>query len=466
MAKGASISGFPEWLPSERVVEQRVIDTVRKIFELNGFIGIETRAVEEGASLLKKGETSKEIYLLSRLQDVGYESDTPIERRLGLHFDLTVPLSRYVVEHSGHLAFPFKRWQIQKVWRGERPQEGRFREFVQADIDVIGNGELEDHYEVELPLVMVQALEELRKFGLPKATVHANNRKLSEGFYRGLGLTDIEGVLREIDKLDKVGADEVIKLLVSECGADEQQARACLELAELTAKDGTQLREKFDELCTKHNIGQERDAYQLAREGLDTLAMIVDEAAITRPGSVIADLKIARGLDYYTGSVYETFLDGAEQLGSICSGGRYDSLASQGNKKYPGVGLSIGLSRLISYMLHTAGAQASRVSPAVVMVAVWNEDDRLECNHIAAHLRERGIAADVAPKAAKLGKQIKYADKLGIPYVWFPADTSVDAEGSDHDEVKNIITGEQVSADVKSWQPDSVYARQTVSLPN
>lgn len=464
MAKGASISGFPEWLPSERVVEQRVIDTVRKVFELNGFIGIETRAVEEGSSLLKKGETSKEIYLLSRLQEVGHESDTPIERRLGLHFDLTVPLSRYVVEHSGQLTFPFKRWQIQKVWRGERPQEGRFREFVQADIDVIGNGELEDHYEVELPLVMVQALEELRKFGLPKATVHANNRKLSEGFYRGLGLTDVEGVLREIDKLDKIGADEVVKLLVSECGATEVQARACLELAELTAADGKELLQKFDELCNKHDIAQDSDAYKLAREGLDTLAMIVDEAAITRPGSVIADLKIARGLDYYTGSVYETFLDGADQLGSICSGGRYDNLASQGNKKYPGVGLSIGLSRLVSYMLHTAGAHASRVSPAAVMVAVWNEDDRLNCNHIAAALRKRGIAADVAPKAAKLGKQIKYADKLGIPYVWFPADASGDGEGSDHDEVKNIITGEQVPADVKSWQPDTVYAQQTVSL--
>mgnify|MGYP000022457674 FL=1 len=159
-------------------MEQRVIDTLRKVFELNGFIGIETRAVETGASLLKKGETSKEIYLLSRLQEVGHESDTPIEERLGLHFDLTVPLSRYVVEHSGALAFPFKRWQIQKVWRGERPQEGRFREFVQADIDVIGAGDLPDHYEVELPLVMVSALEELRAYGLPKATVHANNRKV------------------------------------------------------------------------------------------------------------------------------------------------------------------------------------------------------------------------------------------------------------------------------------------------
>ncbi|NMN00354.1 histidine--tRNA ligase [Bifidobacterium sp. DSM 109958] len=441
-------------------MEQRVIDTLRRVFELNGFLGIETRAVEQGSSLLKKGETSKEIYLLSRLQEVGQENDTPVEERLGLHFDLTVPLSRYVVEHSGDLAFPFKRWQIQKVWRGERPQEGRFREFVQADIDVIGNGDLPDHYEVELPLVMVTALEQLREFGLPKATVHANNRKLSEGFYRGLGLTDIEGVLREIDKLDKIGADEVSKLLVEGCGASEAQARACLELAELTAANGTELAEKFDALCAAHGIATDgsNESYALAREGLDTLAMIVDEAARIRPGSVIADLKIARGLDYYTGSVYETFLDGAASLGSICSGGRYDNLASQGNRKYPGVGLSIGLSRLVSYMLHTAGAHASRVSPAAVLVAVWNEDERTASNRIADALRARGIAADVAPTAAKLGKQIKYADKLGIPYVWFPGQ---DGAG---DEVKNIVSGDQNPADATSWRPDTVVARQTVVI--
>ena len=443
-------------------MEQRVIDTLRNVFELNGFIGIETRAVEQGSSLLKKGETSKEIYLLSRLQEVGHESDTPIEDRLGLHFDLTVPLSRYVVEHSGDLAFPFKRWQIQKVWRGERPQEGRFREFVQADIDVIGNGDLPDHYEVELPLVMVSVLERLREFGLPKATVHANNRKLSEGFYRGLGLTDIEGVLREIDKLDKIGADEVAKLLVEGCGADEAQARACLELAELTAADGKELSDKFDALCAKHDIASDSDAYVLARQGLDTLAMIVDEAARIRPGSVIADLKIARGLDYYTGSVYETFLDGAAALGSICSGGRYDNLAEYyTEKQLPGVGISIGLTRLVSYMLHTAGAHANRVSPASVLVAVWNEADRSASNLIANQLRSRGIAADVAPTAAKLGKQIKYADKLGIPYVWFPADAS--EEGA-QDEVKNIITGDQRPADAQSWEPDTVYAQQTVTV--
>lgn len=466
MAKGASISGFPEWLPSERVVEQRVIDTVRGVFELNGFIGIETRAVEQGASLLKKGETSKEIYLLSRLQDVGHEESVPVEDRLGLHFDLTVPLSRYVVEHSGELTFPFKRWQMQKVWRGERPQEGRFREFVQADIDVVGNGELPEHYEVELPLVMVGALERLRGLGLPKATVHANNRKLSEGFYRGLGLTDIEGVLREIDKLDKIGADEVSKLLVDQCGADEDQARACLELADLRTSDGGELLSRFDDLCRIHSIGQDSPAYRLARQGLDTLAMIVDEAARIRPGCVIADLKIARGLDYYTGSVYETFLEGAPSLGSVCSGGRYDNLASQGNRRYPGVGLSIGLSRLVSYMLHTAGARPSRVSPAAVLVTVWNESDRHSSNVIADDLRARGIAADVAPSAVKIGKQIRYADRLGIPYVWFPAQVEQDSQGDPQagDEVKNIVTGEQERADSTSWEPDIVYAQQSINL--
>ena len=229
----------------------------------------------------------------------------------------------------------------------------------------------------------------------------------------------------------------------------------------MTAADGKELSDKFDALCAKHDIASDSDAYVLARQGLDTLAMIVDEAARIRPGSVIADLKIARGLDYYTGSVYETFLDGAAALGSICSGGRYDNLASQGNKKYPGVGLSIGLSRLVSYMLHTAGAHANRVSPASVLVAVWNEADRSASNLIANQLRSRGIAADVAPTAAKLGKQIKYADKLGIPYVWFPADAS--EEGA-QDEVKNIITGDQRPADAQSWEPDTVYAQQTVTV--
>ena len=465
MAKGASLSGFPEWLPQERVVEQQVMDTLRSIFELHGFLGIETRAVEKGSSLLKKGETSKEIYLLSRLQDLGNENDEPVEERLGLHFDLTVPLSRYVVENSGAIAFPFKRWQIQKVWRGERPQEGRFREFVQADIDVVGNGDLPSHYEVDVPLIMVEALEQLRAYGLPKATVHANNRKLSEGFYRGVGLTDIEGVLREIDKLDKIGADEVSRLLQEECGASADQAAACLQLAELSAADGSELREKFDALCEAQGVDKDGEAYALALDGLNTLGMIVDEAAAIRPGAVIADLKIARGLDYYTGSVYETFLEGVSSLGSVCSGGRYDNLATQGKKTYPGVGLSIGLSRLVSHMLGSAQASASRISPAAVLVAVWDEEHRAQSNAIAHALRSRGIATDVAPTAAKLGKQIKYADRLGIPYVWIPSTLDDNGENT-AEEVKNIITGEQIPADASVWAPQEEFAKRHVEVKN
>jgi histidyl-tRNA synthetase len=290
--------------------------------------------------------------------------------------------------------------------------------------------------------------------------VHANNRKLSEGFYRAVGLDDVEGVLREVDKLDKIGADEVSKLLVSECGANQTQAAACLELAEITTSDAAELSSRFDALCDKYGVNRDSDAYALAQQGLSTLAHIVADAASIRPGAVLADLKIARGLDYYTGSVYETFLDGAPQLGSICSGGRYDNLASQGKKKYPGVGLSIGLSRLLSYLLHSVGAQASRQSPAAVMVAVWDESSRDESNKIADALRSRGINTDVSPSDAKIGKQIKYASKLGIPYVWFPANDAGEEPAAN--QVKNIITGEQTDADSMSWIPDTVYAQQTI----
>ncbi len=463
MAKGATVSGFPEYLPQERAVEQKMKDIITEVFELNGFLGIETRAVETGASLLKKGETSKQIYLLSRLQDVGHEDDTPLPERLGLHFDLTVPLSRYVVEHSGDIVFPFKRYQIQKVWRGERPQEGRFREFVQADIDVVGNGELPEHYETEVPLVMLEALSRLESLGLPHVTMHINNRKLSEGFYRAIGLSDVEGVLREVDKLDKTSPEEVARQLMDTCSADEAQAHACLDLAEIRTSDAGQLRSRFDALCGRYGVDMAGEQYKAALEGLTTLSTIVTKADRIRPGSVIADLAIARGLDYYTGSVYETFVDGVPQLGSICSGGRYDNLARQGNHKYPGVGMSIGLSRLLAYLLHTAGAHASRMSPAAVLVGVWNEDDRDRSDAVADRLRARGIAADVAPKAQKIGKQIRYASRLGIPYVWLPADPNAE-EGSENAtvQVRDIVSGDQKQGDVSSWEPDPMAARPSI----
>lgn len=440
MARPTPLSGFPEWLPEGRLVEQHVLDVLRRTFELHGFAGIETRAVEPLDQLLRKGETSKEVYMLRRLQEeAGAEPDRA--GTLGLHFDLTVPFARYVLENAGHLAFPFRRYQIQKVWRGERPQDGRFREFVQADIDVVGAGALPYHYEVELPLVMAEALGALQEIGVPPVRILVNNRKVAEGFYRGLGLTDVEAVLRSIDKLDKIGADAVAALLVAEAGADEAQARACLALASISGSDETVI-DRVRALAGESN--------ELLDEGLAELGALVRAAAVRAPGVVVADLKIARGLDYYTGSVYETVLVGHEQLGSICSGGRYDTLASDGATTYPGVGLSIGVSRLVSRLISSGLVAATRSVPSAVLVAVSNEEARDRSDAVAAALRSRGIPVEVAPSAAKFGKQIRHADRRGIPFVWFVADD----EGA-ADQVKDIRSGEQVDADAGSWAPDA-----------
>ncbi len=436
MARPTPLSGFPEWLPDGRVVEQHVLEALRRTFELHGFAGIETRAVEPLDQLLRKGETSKEVYVLRRLQ--AEEGEDASEKQLGLHFDLTVPFARYVLENAGRLAFPFKRYQIQKVWRGERPQEGRFREFVQADIDVVGAGELPYHYEVELPLVMAEALGSLRAIGVPEVRILVNNRKVAEGFYRGLGLDDVEGVLRQVDKLDKIGPDAVAELLVAEQGATPEQAKACLELAAISGTDASVV-EQVRALAASYDA-----VTDLLETGLGELRALVEAAARRAPGVVVADLKIARGLDYYTGSVYETVLVGHEQLGSICSGGRYDTLASDGKNTYPGVGLSIGVSRLVSRLLSAGLVTATRGVPTAVLVAVTDEETREASDAVAAALRARGVPADVAPTAAKFGKQIKYADRRGIPFVWFPGE---------QDQVKDIRSGDQVDADATTWEP-------------
>lgn len=440
MARPTPLSGFPEWLPDGRVVEQHVLDTLRRTFELHGFAGIETRAVEPLDQLLRKGETSKEVYVLRRLQEEdGAEADR--SGQLGLHFDLTVPFARYVLENAGHLAFPFQRYQVQKVWRGERPQDGRFREFVQADIDVVGAGDLPYHYEVDLPLVMAEALGALRDIGVPPVRILVNNRRVAEGFYRGLGLTDVEGVLRSIDKLDKIGPENVAALLVAETGATPEQAQACLDLAAISGGDAGVV-DRVRELAARHGVESE-----LMEQGLGELRQLVEAAAVRAPGVVVADLKIARGLDYYTGSVYETVLVGHEQLGSICSGGRYDTLASDGKQTYPGVGLSIGVSRLVSRLLSGGLVRATRGVPAAVLVAVAAEDSRPASDAVATALRARGVPVEVAPTAAKFGKQIRHADRRGIPYVWFPG------EDGAADQVKDIRSGEQVDADAATWAP-------------
>jgi histidyl-tRNA synthetase len=451
MARPTPLSGFPEWLPDGRVVEQHILDVLRRTFELHGFTGIETRAVEPLDQLLRKGETSKEVYVLRRLQE-GDDAPDDAGGRLGLHFDLTVPFARYVLENAGRLTFPFRRYQIQKVWRGERPQDGRFREFVQADVDVVGADELPYHYEVELPLVIADAFAALAEVGVPPVRISVNNRRVVEGFARGLGLTDTEAVLRALDKLDKVGPDAVAELLAAQTGASPDQARAMLELASIRGGD----RGVVDEVLA---LADRRGASDpLLDAGCAELAALLDAAGERAPGVLAADLKIARGLDYYTGSVYETVLVGHEDLGSICSGGRYDSLASDGTTTYPGVGLSVGVSRLVSRLLSAGLVRATRAVPSVVVVAVTSEDTRADSERVVQALRARGIPVEVAPAAAKFGKQIRYADRRGVPFVWFPAAAERSApDGSvvpaTGDEVKDIRTGEQVPAEPGGWEP-------------
>src|SRR5690625_199549 len=437
MARPTPLSGFPEWLPGDRAVERAVIDSLRRTFELHGFSEIETRAVEPVTQLTQQGETSKEVYVISRLHD---ESGGG-EARLGLHFDLTVPLARYVLEHAGQLVFPFKRYQIQKVWRGERPQDGRFREFYQADIDVIGAQELPFLYEVELPLVMAEALAALP---LPPIRMVVNNRKVAEGFYRGIGIEDVPATLRAVDKLAKIGSEAVIAELVEAKIASAAQAEQVLALAKINGSDESVAQRV-------HDLGV---SSELLSEGLSELTALITAAHERLPGVIAADLSIARGLDYYTGSVFETTLEGHEDLGSICSGGRYDSLARAGNRIYPGVGLSIGVSRLVARMLSADMVRINRAVPTVVLVALAAEEERGAAQGIAHTLRQRGIAADVAPTAAKFGRQIRHADRLGIPYVWFPG------RDGEPDEVKDIRSGDQVAATATTWQPPSQDLRQ------
>ena len=342
------ISGFPELLPRERFAEQHVLDVVRRTFELHGYAGIETRAVEPVERLVGKGgDADKEIYAVSRLAG----GEDARDASLGLHFDLTVPFARYVLENAGKLDFPFRRYQIQKSWRGERPQEGRFREFTQADIDVVDIGSLPAHFEAEMPIVIAEIFEQLP---VGDFRVRCNNRKIPQGFYLGIGLTDIVTTLRIVDKLDKVGAAGVRAMLV-EAGATAQQAEQCLALAEISAADGGFV-DQVRALGVDH---------PLLREGLQTLAEVMSAAsAATRPGRVVADLSVSRGLDYYTGTVYETQLVGFESWGSVAGGGRYDALASDGATTYPGVGISVGITRLVQLLIARRGLTTTRSTPS------------------------------------------------------------------------------------------------------
>ena len=442
MARPKPISGFPEFLPAGRLVENQVLAAITSTFELHGFAPIETRSVEPLDQLARKGEIDKEIYVVRRLHAQEGDAD-----ELGLHFDLTVPFARYVLEHSGHLNFPFRRYQVQKVWRGERPQEGRYREFTQADIDIVGRDRLADHHDVEIPLVALDVFGRLhRDLGLPPVSIRVNNRKLSEGFYRGLGIEDTSAVLQRVDKYDKVGPDVVVELLTEQVGLGESQARPCVALAGISSED-----ESFVDQVRALGV-----THELLEEGLADLASLIRTASETEAGRVAVDLRIARGLDYYTGTVYETLLLGSEKLGSVASGGRYDSLASDGKTTFPGVGYSFGITRILAPLIGKGALNATRSVPSAVLVAVDSEESRDRAISVARRLRKRGIACEVAPRADKFGRQIRFAERRGIPFVWFGAGLE--------DSVKDIRSGEQLPADPDAWLPPIEDATPRVIL--
>jgi len=454
MSRPTPLSGFPELLPAARAVEREVIASLSRTFELHGFANIETRVVEPLDRLAKGGEIDKEIYVLRRLQaadDTGSADDTG-DRQLGMHFDLTVPFARYVLENAGHLEFPFRRFQIQPAWRGERPQEGRYRQFTQADIDVVGRDELPFHHDVEVLRVMVQALGVLP---LPPLSFQVNNRKLIQGFYQGLGIPDVTEAIRQIDKLDKLPADAVVDLLVERAGATGEQAQRCLDLATIRVGDAS-LVERMQALGVSDDL--------LSR-GLAELSAVLEgcAGAVAATGgrvSVEANLRIARGLDYYTGTVVEIYMEGYERLKAVGGGGRYDALAADGRTTYPGVGVSFGVSRTLLPLLAEGVLAGSRPVPSAVLVALADEESRPTSERIADALRARDIACEVAGSPQKYGKQIRFAERRGIPFVWFPA-----AGPAAHDQVKDIRSGDQVDADAATWTPPEADLRPTVLTP-
>jgi histidyl-tRNA synthetase len=430
------VSGFPEHLPEIRMVELRMLDKIRATFESYGFASIETPSVEELEVLLAKGETDKEIYTIERLQaDEGGSGDA----RLGLHYDLTVPFARYVAQHFNELVFPFKRYQMQRVWRGERPQAGRFREFTQCDIDVIGIDQLSVTFDAELAAVAMQALDAI---GVNGVTLHISNRKILQGFLvENVDPEPIIPLIRAIDAMPKVGRDQTLHMIKSVLGAANRDAvgEALVELANISAPDSDQLRDLTKAL-----------GYGAAFvEGIDELCLVMDHLKALGIKNVIADLSIARGFDYYTGTVYEGRFDDAPGFGSVVAGGRYDDLAGAFiNKKLPGVGISIGFSRLFSKLLQDNKIDATRRSPADVLIVLPSDERRAEMLAIAQGFRGRGIKVETYHAPQKFARQMSYAEKKGIPFVWF-----LPFEAGQPHEVKNMASGAQTAADPETWAP-------------
>jgi histidyl-tRNA synthetase len=410
--------GVMELLPPDQIAFQRMLDVIRRNYERFGFLPVETPVMELSEVLLTKsgGETERQVYFVQSTGALNksVESGADGMPELALRFDLTVPLARYVAEHEHELAFPFRRYQMQRVYRGERAQRGRFREFYQADIDVIGKDALSVRFDAEIPAVIYAVFSEL---DIGAFTIQLNNRKLMRGFFEAQGVVDGELqalVLREVDKLDKRGEDHVRGTLTGEGFNLEAGAVATiLDFVKVRSTSHADAMARLDQLVDgSHGNESLREGVAELREVLELVR------ALGVPETHYAlNFSIARGLDYYTGTVYETTLNDYPQIGSICSGGRYDDLASHYSKsKLPGVGISIGLTRLF-WQLREAGLVKSAVSTVQVLVTQMDAAHLPHCLAVASDLRHGGFNTEVVMEPSKLGKQFKYADRAGIRFV-------------------------------------------------
>jgi len=401
-----------ELLPRDQIAFQRMLDTIRRNYERFGFLPVETPVFELSEVLLTKsgGETERQVYFAQSTGALEKQNEGLPE--LALRFDLTVPLARYVAEHEHELAFPFRRYQIQRVYRGERAQRGRFREFYQCDIDVVGKDTLSIRFDAEILAVIHAVFSEL---GIGDFTVQLNNRKLMRGFFQGLGVADGSwqmDVLREVDKLDKRGADHVRETLTGAgFGLSQDTVQKILDFVAVRSSSHA------DALARLDALGQGSDTFNQGVGELREVLQLVHALGVPESDYCL-NFSIARGLDYYTGTVYETMLDGYQQIGSICSGGRYDDLASHYTKsKLPGVGISIGLTRLF-WQLREAGLVAAVDESSVqAMVALMEDNQLTESLDIARRLRAGGINTEVQMEPKKLGKQFQYASRAGIRFV-------------------------------------------------
>lgn len=432
-----TISGFPEFLPEQQIRFNQIIDVIKKKFEQVGAVPIETPAVERIKTLsIAKGNINKEVYGLRRLNaEEGDES-----KDLALHFDLTVPLARYVVEHANDLTFPFRRYQIQPVWRGERAQAGRYRQFYQCDIDVIGDGELSLLNDAEMPFIIYQIFKELN---IGHFQIKINNRKILQGFLNHVGVDTVEvpTVIDIVDTLEKVGVIQVTENL-TKAGLSSTAVSSILEFFSKKSSN-----DKLIVYLKSLNIGGEFEIglNELTEvlEGINNLGVPNDYYCI--------DLSMVRGLDYYTGTIYETRLSGHESIGSICSGGRYDNLAANfSTKKYPGVGISIGLTRLLPKLFELGIIQPTNPTVTAVLITSLEKDRQQDYLGIGGLLRSANINTEVYLENKKLAAQLKYANKKGIPFVLiigeeeFKNNTVV---------IKNMTNGEQQSVQLEHLVP-------------